>query len=79
MNLVFDAKRLLLSVSKDLRSKLEQIANQHDLPTASTRALTFNFRDTSYSAESGAGIRLKSVSSKKMVNGVLAISLTLAM
>ncbi|UPR51795.1 DUF2787 domain-containing protein [Vibrio cyclitrophicus] len=53
MNLVFDAKRLLLSVSKDLRSKLEQIANQHDLPTASTRALTFNFRDTSYSAESG--------------------------
>ncbi|NOH25228.1 DUF2787 family protein [Vibrio europaeus] len=53
MNLVFDAERLLLPVTQDLQNKLEQIANQHDLPTASTRALTFNFRDTSYSAESG--------------------------
>ncbi|OQQ05421.1 hypothetical protein BK411_17435 [Vibrio splendidus] len=53
MNLTFDVERSLLPVSKDLRSKLEQIANQHDLPTASTTALTFNFRDSSYSAESG--------------------------
>ncbi|CAE6891280.1 hypothetical protein ACOMICROBIO_GDFFDHBD_00915 [Vibrio sp. B1REV9] len=53
MNLTFDVERSLLPVSKDLRSKLEQIANQHDLPTASTRALTYNFRDTSFSAEGG--------------------------
>lgn len=53
MNLTFSVEGLLLPVSLDLQDKLEQIANQHDLPTPSTTALTFNFRDTSYSAESG--------------------------
>ncbi|MGR5553499.1 DUF2787 family protein [Vibrio alfacsensis] len=53
MNLTFNVERLLLPVTQDLQNKLEQIANQHDLPTATTTALTFNFRDTSYSAEDG--------------------------
>ncbi|MGR5460218.1 DUF2787 domain-containing protein [Vibrio sp. PNB22_1_1] len=53
MNLTFNVERLLLPVTQDLQNKLEQIAHQYDLPTASTKALTFNFRDTSYSAELG--------------------------
>ncbi|MGS0677219.1 DUF2787 domain-containing protein [Shewanella sp. 125m-1] len=53
MNLTFNVERLLLPVTVDLQDKLNEIANQQNLPTASTKALTFNFRDTSYSAESG--------------------------
>ncbi|WP_236688716.1 DUF2787 domain-containing protein [Vibrio renipiscarius] len=51
--MIFTTEKLLLPVTTDLQGKLEQIANQHDLPTASTRALTYNFRDASYSAEDG--------------------------
>ncbi|EHU9520949.1 DUF2787 domain-containing protein [Vibrio vulnificus] len=53
MKMIFTTEKLLLPVTTDLQGKLEQIANQHDLPTASTRALTYNFRDASYSAEDG--------------------------
>ncbi|WP_318496163.1 DUF2787 domain-containing protein [Photobacterium leiognathi] len=53
MHLTFNVERLLLPVTVDLQQKLQHIATQHDLPTTSTSALTFNFRDTGYSAESG--------------------------
>lgn len=53
MNLTFNVERLLLPVTVDLQTKLEQIASEHHLPTEITKALTFNFRDTSYSAEDG--------------------------
>lgn len=53
MNLTFSVERLLLPVTMALQAKLAQIAHQQDLPTASISALTFNFRDTSYSAECG--------------------------
>ncbi|WP_305811689.1 DUF2787 domain-containing protein [Photobacterium leiognathi] len=54
MHLTFNVERLLLPVTVDLQQKLQHIATQHDLPTTSTSALTFNFRDTGYSAESGS-------------------------
>lgn len=53
MHLTFNVERLLLPVTADLQQKLQTIATQHNLPTTSTSALTFNFRDTGYSAESG--------------------------
>ncbi|GAK85917.1 hypothetical protein JCM19238_3507 [Vibrio ponticus] len=53
MNLTFNVERLLLPVTVDLQSKLEQIVNEQHLPIETTKALTFNFRDTSYSAEDG--------------------------
>ncbi|SKA35889.1 DUF2787 domain-containing protein [Photobacterium toruni] len=53
MYLTFNVERLLLPVTADLQQKLQHIATQHNLPTTSTSALTFNFRDTGYSAESG--------------------------
>ncbi|PSW63877.1 DUF2787 domain-containing protein [Photobacterium leiognathi subsp. mandapamensis] len=53
MHLTFNVERLLLPVTVDLQQKLQHIATQHDLSTTSTSALTFNFRDTGYSAESG--------------------------
>ncbi len=79
MHLTFNVERLLLPVTVDLQQKLQHIATQHDLPTTSTSALTFNFRDTGYSAESGGWLLLKFVSSRKMVNGVSVTSRTLAM
>ena len=53
MHLTFNVERLLLPVTANLQQKLEHIATQHNLPTTSTSALTFNFRDTGYSAENG--------------------------
>ncbi|MCD9475486.1 DUF2787 domain-containing protein [Photobacterium phosphoreum] len=53
MHLTFNVERLLLPVTSNLQQKLQHIATQHNLPTTSTSALTFNFRDTGYSAESG--------------------------
>ncbi|HBN6185421.1 TPA: DUF2787 domain-containing protein [Vibrio parahaemolyticus] len=53
MKMIFTTEKLLLPVTTDLQGKLVQIANQHHLPMSSTRALTYNFKDTSYSAESG--------------------------
>ncbi|NVH52900.1 DUF2787 domain-containing protein [Photobacterium damselae subsp. damselae] len=53
MHLTFSVERLLLPVTVDLQQKLQHIATQYNLPTTSTSALTFNFRDTRYSAESG--------------------------
>ncbi|WP_348652486.1 DUF2787 family protein [Photobacterium damselae] len=53
MHLTFSVERLLLPVTVDLQQKLQHIATQHNLPITSTSALTFNFRDTGYSAESG--------------------------
>ncbi|PSV56471.1 DUF2787 domain-containing protein [Photobacterium sp. GB-3] len=53
MHLTFNVERLLLPVTVDLQQKLQHIATHHDLPITSTSALTFNFRDTGYSAESG--------------------------
>ena len=53
MHLTFNVERLLLPVTANLQQKLQHIATQHNLPTTSTSALTFNFRDTGYSAESG--------------------------
>ncbi|WP_318463502.1 DUF2787 domain-containing protein [Photobacterium leiognathi] len=53
MHLTFNVERLLLPVTVNLQQKLQHIATQHNLPTTSTSALTFNFRDTGYSAESG--------------------------
>lgn len=53
MHLTFNVERLLLPVTVDLQQKLQHIATQDNLPTTSTSALTFNFRDTGYSAESG--------------------------
>ena len=53
MNLTFSVEGLLLPVSVDLQDKLNEISNQNNLPTLLTKALTFNFRDTSYSAENG--------------------------
>ena len=53
MHLTFNVERLLLPVTANLQQKLQTIATQHNLPTTSTSALTFNFRDTGYSAESG--------------------------
>ncbi|OZS42114.1 DUF2787 family protein [Photobacterium sanguinicancri] len=53
MKLTFDVDRLLLPVSVDLQDRLNEVANQNDKLTSSTNALTFNFRDTSYNAESG--------------------------
>ncbi|CDT33897.1 conserved hypothetical protein [Vibrio coralliirubri] len=52
MKLTFDVDRLL-PVTVDLQERLEQIANESGKLTSTTHALTFNFRDTSYSAESG--------------------------
>ncbi|MCG7584955.1 DUF2787 family protein [Photobacterium sp. OFAV2-7] len=53
MILTFDVDRLLLPVTVDLQDKLNEIANETGKLTSSTNALTFNFRDTGYSAESG--------------------------
>lgn len=53
MKLTFDVDRLLLPVTVDLQDKLEQIANESGKLTTTTHALTFNFRDTGYSVESG--------------------------
>lgn len=53
MNLTFSVEGLLLPVSVDLQDKLNEISNQNNLPTLLTKALTFNFRDTSYSPEDG--------------------------
>ncbi|HIF9262785.1 TPA: DUF2787 domain-containing protein [Photobacterium damselae] len=53
MHLTFSVERLLLPVTVDLQQKLQHIATQYNLPITSTSALTFNFRDTGYSAESG--------------------------
>jgi hypothetical protein len=53
MKLTFDVDRLLLPATVDLQDTLEQIANESGKLTSTTHALTFNFRDTSYSAESG--------------------------
>lgn len=53
MHLTFNVERLLLPVTSNLQQKLQHIATQHNLPTTSTSALTFNFRDTGYSAENG--------------------------
>ncbi|MCD9464484.1 hypothetical protein CJF25_16080 [Photobacterium phosphoreum] len=53
MHLTFNVERLLLPVTENLQQKLQHITTQHNLPTTSTSALTFNFRDTGYSAESG--------------------------
>lgn len=53
MNLTFNVERLLLPISVDLQDKLIQIAKQQNKLTPSICALTFNFRDSSYSAESG--------------------------
>jgi hypothetical protein len=53
MKLTFDVDRLLLPVTVDLQETLEQIANESGKLTSTTHALTLNFRDTSYSAESG--------------------------
>lgn len=53
MKLTFDVDRLLLPATVDLQETLEQIANESGKLTSMTHTLTFNFRDTSYSAESG--------------------------
>ncbi|MEJ3626220.1 DUF2787 family protein [Vibrio vulnificus] len=53
MNLTFNVERLLLPVSVDLQDVLNMVVDRSDKLTSSTQSLVLNFRDSSYSPESG--------------------------
>ena len=53
MKLTFDKERLRLPMSIALQDQLNKLATESGKATSVTNALTFNFRDKSYSAESG--------------------------
>ncbi|HAS6280272.1 TPA: DUF2787 domain-containing protein [Vibrio vulnificus] len=53
MNLTFNVERLLLPVSVDLQDVLNIIVDRSHKLTSSTQSLVINFRDSTYSAESG--------------------------
>jgi hypothetical protein len=53
MHLTFNVERLLLPVSEALQDVLQDITRQQGKFTVETKALTFNFRDSQYSAEAG--------------------------
>ncbi|MUK94391.1 DUF2787 domain-containing protein [Aliivibrio fischeri] len=53
MNLTFNVERLLLPVSVDLQDVLNMVVDRSHKLTSSTQSLVINFRDSSYSAESG--------------------------
>ncbi|MGR5061193.1 DUF2787 family protein [Vibrio rotiferianus] len=53
MNLTFKVERLLLPVSVDLQDVLNMVVDRSHKLTSSTQSLVINFRDSSYSAESG--------------------------
>ncbi|EJA3095318.1 DUF2787 domain-containing protein [Vibrio parahaemolyticus] len=53
MNLTFNVERLLLPVSVDLQDVLNMVVDRSHKLTSSTQSLVLNFRDSSYSPESG--------------------------
>ncbi|MBE3923688.1 DUF2787 domain-containing protein [Vibrio parahaemolyticus] len=53
MNLTFKVERLLLPVSVDLQDVLNMVVDRSHKLTSSTQSLVINFRDFTYSAESG--------------------------
>ncbi|MEZ8983150.1 DUF2787 family protein, partial [Vibrio splendidus] len=53
MNLVFDKERLVLPISTDLQDVINMVIDRSQKLTPSTHAVTINFRDSSYSTESG--------------------------
>ncbi|HHC7268087.1 TPA: DUF2787 family protein [Vibrio parahaemolyticus] len=55
MNLTFDVERLLLPVSVDLQDALNRVISESDKWTPMIQSVVFNFRDSSYNAESRSG------------------------
>ncbi|HHK8637530.1 TPA: DUF2787 domain-containing protein [Vibrio parahaemolyticus] len=53
MNLTFDVERLLLPVSVDLQDVLNQLISESGKWTPMIQSVVINFRDSSYSSESG--------------------------
>ncbi|EPM7858493.1 DUF2787 domain-containing protein [Vibrio alginolyticus] len=53
MNLTFDVERLLLPVSVDLQDALNRVISESGKWTPMIQSVVFNFRDSSYSSESG--------------------------
>ncbi len=53
MNLTFDVERLLLPVSVDLQDALNQLISESGKWTPMIQSVVINFRDSSYSSESG--------------------------
>lgn len=77
MNLVFDKERLVLPISTDLQDVINMVIDRSKKLAPSTHAVTINFRDSSYSTESGGFTLLKSVSLGLMISGFSITSLTL--
>ncbi|ENP8394311.1 DUF2787 domain-containing protein [Vibrio alginolyticus] len=55
MNLTFDVERLLLPVSVDLQDALNRVISESGKWTPMIQSVVFNFRDSSYNAESRSG------------------------
>ncbi|MGL1336736.1 DUF2787 domain-containing protein [Vibrio parahaemolyticus] len=55
MNLTFDVERLLLPVSVDLQDALNRVFSESGKWTPMIQSVVFNFRDSSYNAESRSG------------------------
>ncbi len=55
MNLTFDVERLLLPVSVDLQDTLNRVISESGKWTPMIQSVVFNFRDSSYNAESRSG------------------------
>ncbi|WP_188010031.1 DUF2787 family protein [Vibrio parahaemolyticus] len=53
MNLTFDVERLLLPVSVDLQDALNRVISESGKWTPMIQSVVINFRDSSYSSESG--------------------------
>ncbi|EJN8561012.1 DUF2787 domain-containing protein [Vibrio alginolyticus] len=55
MNLTFDVERLRLPVSVDLQDALNRVISESGKWTPMIQSVVFNFRDSSYNAESRSG------------------------
>ncbi|EKQ5901794.1 DUF2787 domain-containing protein [Vibrio parahaemolyticus] len=53
MNLVFDSERLLLPISTSLQDALNRVISESGKWTPMIQSVVINFRDSSYSSESG--------------------------
>ncbi|EGR2722871.1 DUF2787 domain-containing protein [Vibrio parahaemolyticus] len=55
MKLVFDTERLLLPISTSLQDALNRVISESGKWTPMIQSVVFNFRDSSYNAESRSG------------------------